>query len=158
MSRIERFFRLPSEEQRLVVEATFLLLGVYLALRVVSFRRIEKWACAPSGSEHPPVEEQHDWAERVSWCIGVAAAHLLLPVRCLEKSVTLLRMIRRRNVWGELRIGVAVEKNDIAAHAWVELEGRPVNEPVAVGEGFSTLLPATDRQGSTFESQVDPRR
>jgi hypothetical protein len=58
-------------------------------------------------------------------------------VVCLEQSLALYLLLRRRGVPAELRIGVQVYP--FYAHAWVELDGRPVNEDVETVEKFRAL-------------------
>jgi len=43
--------------------------------------------------------------------------------------------LRRRGLGVKLRIGVN-NRGEFLAHAWVELEGRPVNDSPGVTEGF----------------------
>jgi hypothetical protein len=45
---------------------------------------------------------------------------------CLEQSLALFALLRRRGVPVELRLGV--QPFPFAAHAWIEFAGRPVNE------------------------------
>jgi hypothetical protein len=65
----------------------------------------------------------------------VAAAASLYPRRalCLEQSLVLLVLLRRRGHAAELRFGV--RPYPFHAHAWIEIEGAPVNERAdAVGQ------------------------
>jgi len=61
-------------------------------------------------------------AQRVA---QVAAFH---PGRalCLEQSIVLYVLLRRRGVPAELKLGV--QPSPFSAHAWVEHDGRPINE------------------------------
>jgi hypothetical protein len=60
---------------------------------------------------------------------GVCTAAAFYPRRalCLEQSLALTWLLRRRGVPAELRVGV--QPRPFYAHAWVELDGRPLNEP-----------------------------
>ena len=69
---------------------------------------------------------------------GAASLHPL-PVACLERSIVLRQMLRRRGVEAELKIGVRREGEKVRAHAWLEHDGRPVGEPEEVEERFATL-------------------
>jgi Transglutaminase-like superfamily len=66
--------------------------------------------------------------------LGDAVVRTLSPVpsaaRCLLRSLLLLRLLARRGIHGALVI--AVQPNDEAAldaHAWVEIDGRPLLAP-----------------------------
>ncbi|HEV2147948.1 MAG TPA: lasso peptide biosynthesis B2 protein [Longimicrobiaceae bacterium] len=64
--------------------------------------------------------------ERASYRVAVAAAFFPGRAVCLEQSLALYILLRRRGVPAELRLGVQVYP--FHAHAWVELHGEPVNE------------------------------
>ena len=66
-----------------------------------------------------------------------AARHHLYPMRCLPKALCLRWLLGRHGIAAELRIGVARQGGELAAHAWVERQGRPVGEGPGVGERFS---------------------
>jgi hypothetical protein len=48
---------------------------------------------------------------------------------CLDAAVAACWVLRRRGRAPVLCIGTAVEADRFAAHAWVELDGRPVTPP-----------------------------
>ena len=64
---------------------------------------------------------------------------------CLPRALALQRMLARRGIVAALRIGVRKEAATLAAHAWVEVDGRAVGEPEAIEESFRALLPAAGR-------------
>lgn len=50
--------------------------------------------------------------------------------RCLTRSLVLVRLLARRRTYGALVIAVQpTEDPALAAHAWVEVDGRPVLTP-----------------------------
>jgi hypothetical protein len=59
---------------------------------------------------------------------AVATAAAFFPGRavCLEQSIALYLLLRRRGFHAALRIGV--QPYPFQAHAWVELDGEPLNE------------------------------
>jgi len=67
-------------------------------------------------------------AEAEQVALQVARAGSLYPgrARCLEQSMVLYFILRRRGAAVELRIGV--RPYGFLAHAWVELDGRPIYE------------------------------
>jgi len=69
----------------------------------------------------------------------VNAAAIFLPTRavCLEQSLTLYFLLRRRGLDPQLQIGV--HPFPFAAHAWVELEASPINEDPAITRTFRVL-------------------
>ena len=102
-----------------------LLLAVRVHLKVRGFgaslaaaRRLAKRA---GGAGLTPEE-----VERTAYRVAVAAAFFPGRAVCLEQSLALYVLLRRRGVRADLRLGVQVYP--FYAHAWVELDGEPVNE------------------------------
>ncbi|HEX6133734.1 MAG TPA: lasso peptide biosynthesis B2 protein [Longimicrobiales bacterium] len=73
----------------------------------------------PAGADDRLVSET---AHRVA----VAAAFYPRRALCLEQSLTLFVLLRRRGVAADLRLGV--QPRPFYAHAWVEIDGCPVSE------------------------------
>ncbi len=65
-------------------------------------------------------------AEQVARAVATAAAFFPGRAICLEQSVALHVLLRRAGHAGALRVGV--QPYPFRAHAWVELDGRPVYE------------------------------
>ncbi len=83
-----------------------------------------------------------------AWAVGVASRHHLLPARCLERSVTLRYLLARRGVDSVLRIGARTVGQQLEAHAWVEVEGRPVAESGTVERDYPPLENAAVREAN----------
>ena len=121
------------------MEAWVLLLGFRVALRTRPFPAVEKWARVPVDEQAAKQKDlQRDWS-RLAWCVDAAANNHLFPMQCLERSLTRQRMLRKRGVEAELKIGLQKQDTGIEAHAWLELTGKPLNEPEAIGERFLPL-------------------
>jgi hypothetical protein len=77
------------------------------------------------------VEAASDWDSASTDVVGrrVATAAAFYPRRalCLEQSLAMYVALRRAGAPVVLRIGV--RPVPFAAHAWVELDGKAVNEP-----------------------------
>jgi hypothetical protein len=58
--------------------------------------------------------------------VSVAAAFYPRRARCLEQSLALCLLLRRRGVAAEFRLGA--QPRPFHAHAWVEVNGVPVAE------------------------------
>jgi len=96
------------------------------ALHLLGFRRtLRLYAWLGRGR----LDGGHHDAELTDACAtAVAAAAAFYPRRaiCLEQSLVLYRLLRRRGQPARLRVGV--RPMPFAAHAWVECAGAPVNE------------------------------
>ena len=109
-----------------VVTCTVLLAAADLSLKTLGLRRSVKLArrlarrsAEGSGAERPQIAE-------IARNVVTAAAFYPGRAQCLEQSLALFLLLRRRRIAAELRIGV--QPYPFSAHAWVEHEGRPINE------------------------------
>jgi hypothetical protein len=68
----------------------------------------------------------HDLVRATAERVARAGAFYPGRAECLEQSMVLLILLRRRGLPAQLRLGV--QNFPFAAHAWVELDGRPINE------------------------------
>jgi hypothetical protein len=116
-------------------QAWFLLLVADLGLRVLPFARLDSWL-APKVAAR---QADDAVAGRLVWATASAARHHLYPMRCLPRALCLRRLLGRHGIAAELKIGVVRRDGELAAHAWVEREGRPLGESPTVDERFATL-------------------
>jgi hypothetical protein len=122
---------------RAFARAWGLLLAADLGLRLLSFPRVDRWL-APAVTPTPEEGE----IGRLVWAMEAAARHHLYPMRCLPKALCLRRLLGRRGIAAELRIGVSTRDGGLAAHAWVERQGIPIGETRDVEERFAPLRSA----------------
>ena len=115
-------------------QAWLLLLVADLGLRTISFARLDRWL-APKVKG--PADERA--VGRLVWATAAAARHHLYPMRCLPQALCLRRLLGRHGMASELKIGVVRQDGELAAHAWVERDGRPVGEASSVEQRFATL-------------------
>ena len=117
------------------------LVAVKLALMVVGFGRTfatGRWLVRRRGAEVVTPAVLSDAVRRVA----LVAAFFPGRALCLEQSVTLWLLLRRRGIDAELRLGV--QPYPFGAHAWVEHRGEPVNEDPEFVRTF-TILPSFAR-------------
>ncbi len=119
-----------------VAAAAVALAAAKLGLAVLGLGRfkklIERLTAARPVTDAIPAGLPAETARRVA----VAAAFYPGRALCLEQSVTLYLLLRRRGLPVDLRLGVHVYP--FLAHAWVEHAGTPLNESP---EYVATLLP-----------------
>ncbi|HVG45749.1 MAG TPA: lasso peptide biosynthesis B2 protein [Longimicrobium sp.] len=112
------------------------LLAVRARLKARGFGPAVAWArrrgAAAAGSGLASEE-----VARAASHVAVAAAFFPGRAVCLEQSLALYVLLRRRGVPAELRLGVQVYP--FYAHAWVELHGEPLNEDPETVEKFRAL-------------------
>ena len=100
--------------------------------------------------EPAPHGDRRDFALAKAVAARVAAAAAFLPgrVACLEQSLAIYVLLRRRGVPASFHLGVHSYR--FAAHAWAQLDDRPLNEETDVVATFIPLqrsLPSCEPSG-----------
>ena len=90
-------------------------------------------------SASPPDAQTAAYLARLDWSIGVASNTLPWRGDCLIRCLAADRLLRRRGLVPEFRIGVRkTEDGALAAHAWIYCQGMPVAG--GDGTGFEVLI------------------
>ena len=58
---------------------------------------------------------------------------------CLDRSVFLWSLMRLHRLDGNVRIGISLDGDSIAGHAWVEVDGVVINDTPDVAESFAVF-------------------
>jgi transglutaminase superfamily protein len=127
----QKFWRLDGYERGVALEAAGGLLATWLGLRLAGFRRWKNvllWL-APSETHttQQPAASQREAAVAITRMAAAAARNLFLGTNCLEQSLVLWWLLRRRGISAELRIGARKERERFEAHAWVEVDSVVLN-------------------------------
>ena len=132
-----RFAALPAEERRLVREAAARLAAAWIGLRVMGFQRMRARAESLRGGKHGgDGSAELAVARMVTRAEESAARHLFFRPNCLVQSLALLRMLRRRGIDAELRLGARNRTGKFEAHAWVTLGSVALNDATETGAAF----------------------
>ena len=77
-------------------------------------------------------------ARSLALVVHVAAGYTPGPVTCLSRSLLLAWLLQREGIAAQLRIGVRreAEGDALAAHAWIEVAGTPVDDEPDVAARF----------------------
>ncbi|MHB8525656.1 MAG: lasso peptide biosynthesis B2 protein [Candidatus Acidiferrales bacterium] len=75
--------------------------------------------------------------QTASRIVDAASRHGLVRGNCLSKSITLWWLLRRRGIPVRLRLGARRTGDQFEAHAWVELDGRVINDSEDVRTRYS---------------------
>lgn len=110
----------------LALESASVLTLTWLGLRSLGFRRWQELLSQLTPAAPNTVEISEALRDR---CRAIArvgqavARHLPFETNCLDQSVALWWMLRRRGVAAEMHIGGRKEDANFEAHAWVEVGG-----------------------------------
>jgi hypothetical protein len=134
---VERSPGVPS-----VLFAALILALVKIGLKTTGFSRVLhwiRWRTNP-GVAQGAIDEH---AAVVATDRAVATAAALYPGRalCLEQSLALYYLLRRAGIGAQFKLGV--QPYPFEGHAWVECNGRPVNdleEHVRLFSPFSDIV------------------
>ena len=128
-------------------------LYVYLAvvgaaplLRALGLRRsmrILAWLARRPGSGAIPRDPLAYALDVAALARGVAA-YSPFRARCLEHSITVWYLLRRKGVAGELVLGTRLRGDAVDHHAWVALGGRIVTEVQSPGWEYVPFQGAGD--------------
>jgi len=140
MQRWQRFWQLSGYERGVALEAAGGLLATWVGLRLAGFRRwknVLAWLTpSPSTTVRQPATSQRDAAETIARMAAAAARNIFFDTNCLEQSLVLWWLLRRRGIAAELRIGARKEFERFEAHAWVEADSAVLNDATAEHRHF----------------------
>jgi hypothetical protein len=83
------------------------------------------------------IDPQGSAKEPLCRCLDIACVFYPKRALCLQRSAVLVRMLRRRGLPAHLVIGA--QKLPFKAHAWVEIDGRIIDDRLAEREKFHIL-------------------
>lgn len=149
LNRWKRFGRLSGAERGLFLRALVWLPAISIGMRLAGFQRMQKalahWL--PEGGSGVPPTDPTPTAHRIARLVVVAGREGIFRANCLEQSLTLWWLLRRRGFEAELRIGARKRGETFEAHAWVELEGAVLNDE----EGVTSEFVRFERDLTSFE-------
>jgi len=131
--RINQLMALSFEERRLLLVSIVLLPLTALALYIIGFKKTKVLMTKfiPLHAEHSKSGSvQLKIAERVARMVTIAANHSFYSANCLKKALVIWWLLKREGITTELKIGVKKEADNLQAHAWVELNGTPLTDPL----------------------------
>ena len=135
---LRHFVRLPRQRQLRLVAALAAISRVAILLRLHGYgetrRRLEhrsRQRPAPSHALASELTELDAWAVRV-------AARWLPWGSCLRRSLALWWLLHRRGIESEIHFG-GRSVNELEAHAWLEVDGRPLTDVVDPRQRFQVL-------------------
>jgi hypothetical protein len=123
MSMIVKFFKLPKNQQRLILRTVFLAASLRLGLWVLPFSVVRRIAARMSrGRPH----RQGLRTDRIIWAVNKAS--LVVPgSNCLVRALTTHTLMKQSGIPSKLQVGVAKDdRGRLLSHAWVECNNRVV--------------------------------
>ena len=120
--RIQTFLRLPATDRRLACRAAVWLAAARIALWTLPFARVQRLA---DGAGARRRRAPSPAPGRVAWAVETTAKSIP-KASCLTQALAAKIMLERGGATPHLRIGVTTDRDEFEAHAWLELDGRPL--------------------------------
>lgn len=132
-ARFQRYRALEPQARRLFWSATALLVSIRASLRMRGYGKTQKWLQRRAEShQHVSAREgpaSRKYVDLACHMVKSAGYHGEMQASCLEESLALWYLLRVAGLRPKLRIGVRKSEAKFEAHAWIELDGVPLNEP-----------------------------
>jgi hypothetical protein len=122
MRAVTRFWQLSARRRALLLEAAASLALASAGLRLLPFKRAIRLGSVPLRSAVTGK------AEDVAWAIEAAARRVPWRAVCIHKGIAAQRMLRSRGLDATLHYGIGndADRDALAAHVWVNIDGAPV--------------------------------
>lgn len=131
-----RFRRLTGSERSVVLSAAAATISTRLALRLVGFRF---WKSVLELTFPRAISSEISMPAAVESIVrfeAAAARRLFFRANCLERSLVLWWLLRRRGIGATFRLGARKASGAFEAHAWVEFDGAVLNDPAGTHLNF----------------------
>jgi len=140
IERWHKFWQLSGYERGVALEAAGGLLATWVGLRLAGFRRwknvLARLTPSPNTTARQVEASQPEGAQTIARTAAAAARNFFFSTNCLEQSLVLWWLLRRRGIAAELRIGARKEFDRFEAHAWVEVNTAVLNDTNAEHQHF----------------------
>ena len=142
LGNLHKFLSLPPGRRGLFAQALAGLALTAAALRLVSLKRLATVLLRLAPSLPVSTSDESKAAARIrmtSEMVSLAAKHCPVTANCLTQSLVLWWLLRRAGFASELRLGARRGAGRFEAHAWVEVQGHPINDRADVRQRFSSF-------------------
>ena len=139
MRELARLRALTPFERRMLVVAIAAMPVVAAGVSILGFGPLHalmaRWP-RPGSVRFRPADDEAARAESLAKVVAIAAAHGPVRATCLRRSLLLWWLLRCRGIDTVLRVGVNRDSGTLQAHAWLELRGKPLNDPEDISQRF----------------------
>jgi hypothetical protein len=140
MSKIGRLITSDAREKKMLAMAFTWLVFFRLRNLVLPYRLTKKWV-SEEIADHPSIGIV-DESVVLDVTRSVARCSRLVPgAKCLVKALATKAVLRHYGQQSNIRLGVAKSDVSIAAHAWVEIDGRIIFGMQAHNTRYTVLRP-----------------
>ncbi len=138
LRKLRKLRRLPPAARRQLAEAWLELLYARAALRLRRFAWLRKRVTGIKGGRALDATAEAR-ARRLARIVAMAARNHFAGMTCLHRSLALQRMLIRRGIDAQVRIGLRRAEDLLQGHAWLECGGAVIND---ASEAVAQYVPA----------------
>lgn len=142
------WFDLPRDERRAVITMVWLVPALHVAVRVWDYRRTRAWLEQRASNRRAHLHQAEGRVEAYRLATARVTRYSWVPGNCLSRSLALLWLLRRNGHDADLHLGVSMAGGEFAAHAWVTLAGRVLNDTQDVASRFVPFAASTGGPGA----------
>ena len=142
-----KFLSLTLNEKLIFIEAATLIPLIRLKLRLFGLRRSQRFLKTAPKSSRSVSSRVTVVPRTLIYLVNAASNNGVFRANCLERSLLLWSLMRRRGYAADLRIGVSNEEREFKAHAWVEMNGVVLNDREDVATEFAPFSGAIELRG-----------
>jgi hypothetical protein len=142
ISAWQGFCRLSSLERGMFFRGVLLLPLVAFALRFIGLRDVERLlALQAEGKQAQTEMAGRRWwvADQARRMTEAASRYGIMRGNCLSRSIVLCHLLRQQGIDAVINIGARRNGPAFEAHAWVELDGRTINDSPDVRRRFAAF-------------------
>jgi hypothetical protein len=148
MRRIKTFFRLPSDQRRLLISAALLVLRIRIFLWTLPFKTVRSLLSRQLRELDEPNEADLRSIKKIVRAVRRVSRYVP-GATCLTQSLAAHSLLNRAGQPSVIRIGVAKSaKGGLLAHAWIEIDGRVV---IGWTEDLHRYTPLTHQEENSLE-------
>jgi hypothetical protein len=137
-TRVDRLRALSGAQWRVVATSVVLLAPIQLMLKTRGLKRTALFLAARSDRRGGAADRET--AVAMAEAVSLVAGRRVVGALCLGRSLLLWFLLRRRGMDAELVVGTNAPVDDSwMAHAWVELDSRPVNDVADVRDRYGSF-------------------
>ncbi len=140
--RLKQLQALNLFEWQVLLQAMLLLPAVALVLKTKGLKYTQDMLTnqfTSSSQMMAPESGQINRAQSIARLVSIAANHGLYRTNCLKTSLATWGLLRRQGIISRLVIGVNKDSENLSAHAWVEYQGKALNQATDVEEQYSAF-------------------
>lgn len=129
---------MPSSNRQLFFKVWLLLHSYQLLMPALGVQKTKSFLLKlPFAHTHSGTPDQA--IQDHLFALYLSRKYSLFEAKCLARSLTLWQMLQYQHLPASVKIGVRMENNAFKAHAWVELEGKVLNDTSSAVSAYSQI-------------------